>query len=179
MAHLPNPSGAPGISGLLNFRPATAAPLLALAEQLLRGPSPLTSAERELIATFVSSRNECRFCTRSHGATATRLGTEADELEAILRDGPHAANDPKMRALLAIASSVAGPVRPVPDALVAAARAAGADDETIHDTVLVAAAFCMYNRYVDGLAAATPDDPGVYATAAERLATKGYVRPVG
>jgi uncharacterized peroxidase-related enzyme len=178
MAHVPTPSGAPGIGGLFDFRPATGAPLMALAEQLLRGPSSLSSAERELIATFVSSSNQCRFCTRSHRAVTERLGTETAVVEAVLTDGPAAAPTPKLRALLAIAKSVAGPVGPVPDALVAEARAAGADDIAIHDTVLVAAAFSMFNRYVDGLGAFTPDEGPGYAAGAERLVTNGYVRPI-
>lgn len=177
MPHLPAPPGIPGISSLLAFRPETAGPLLAFAEHLLRGPSPLTPMERELIATFVSSENACRFCTRSHRATTERLGAAPSAVGAILEHGPSAAETPRMRALLTLASAVRGPVTLLPDELVHGARAAGASDVEIHDTVLIASAFSMFNRYVEGLGAPAPDDPAVYAMHAERLATRGYLRP--
>ncbi len=184
MPHLPTPPGIPGISSLFAFRPETAPPLLALAEQVLRGPSPLTPTERELIATFVSSENACRFCTRSHRATTERLGAEPAAVSAVLERGPAAAETPRMRALLALAAAVRGPVAPLPDELVSAARAAGATDVEIHDAVLVAAAFSMWRapamralsarrspsarsraqRHVESLATPAPDDPEMYAT---------------
>jgi uncharacterized peroxidase-related enzyme len=152
--------------------------LLELAEVLLRGPSPLTSAERELIAAYVSRRNGCRFCAQSHGAAARHhLGGDAQAqamLDAVLQDPATAPVSPKMRALLAIAAKVQEDGRTVTQDDVAAARRAGASDVDLHDAVLVAAAFCMYNRYVDGLAATTPDDPAVYEAMGRRLATQGY-----
>lgn len=175
MAHIPNPSGAPGIRGLLEYRPETGGPLSALAEALLRGPSPLTPAERELIAAYVSTRNSCRYCAGSHGAAARHLGDPA-LVDAVLADADTAPISPKLRALLAIAESVRAAVAPVADELVAAARAAGADDVAIHDAALVAAAFCMYNRYVDGLATALPPD-GAFDAIGARLASSGYVAP--
>ena len=139
----------------------------ALAQALLRGPSPLSPAEREMSATYVSSRNGCRYCTRSHQATARKLG--APELEDA---------SPKMKALFAIAEHVRANVALIPGALVDAAKREGADDVTIHDAALVAAAFSMFNRYVDGLGADTPDEgDGSYESAAERLTTQGYVPP--
>jgi len=118
-----------------------------------------------MIATYVSSRNGCRFCTRSHAATARHLGAPA------LEDAP-----PKMMALFAIADHVRANVAPVPDALAEGAKREGADDMTIHDTVLIAAAFSMFNRYVDGLGADTPDEGDrSYEIGAERLTTRGYV----
>jgi uncharacterized peroxidase-related enzyme len=136
----------------------------ALAQALLRGPSPLTPAEREMIATYVSSKNGCRYCTRSHAAIARRLGAPALE-EA----------SPKMRALFAIAEHVRANVAPVPRDSIDAAKREGADDVAIHDAVLIAAAFSMFNRYVDGLDADTPEDGAAsYEARAERLATQGY-----
>ena len=137
----------------------------ALAQALLRGPSPLSPAEREMIATYVSSRNGCRFCTRSHRATATKLGAPP------LEDA-----SPKMKALFAIADHVRANVALVPNDLIDAAKHEGADDVTIHDAVLIAAAFSMFNRYVDGLGADTPDESDIsYEKGAERLTTQGYV----
>ena len=173
MPLVPTPQALPGISGLFAFRPETGVPMRALAQALLRGPSPLSPAERELIATFVSSNNSCRFCTRSHGAVARRLG-DTDTVDAVL-GGQAGAAGPKMQALLAIAEHVRGSVAPVPQALVDAARSAGADDLALHDAVLIAAAFSMFNRYVEGLGAETPPEGPAYDAMAERLASQGYL----
>ncbi|HLJ98921.1 MAG TPA: carboxymuconolactone decarboxylase family protein, partial [Streptosporangiaceae bacterium] len=80
----------------------------------------------------------------------------------------------KLRALLRIAAAVQQGGQHVRGEDVAAARRAGATDLEIHDTVLIAAAFCLYNRYVDGLATTLPDDPSGYAMMAELIVTAGY-----
>ena len=154
----------PGIAGLLAAHPGVAAPLNDLAEALLRGPSPLTPAQRETIAAYVSRGNGCEFCAETHGAVARELGG-ADPGDALLR------------ALLAIADKVRVDARSVTADDIAEARAAGADDRAVHDTVLIAAAFSMYNRYVDGLATLLPDDPSHYDRHARALAAGGYLRP--
>ena len=161
MAHIGIQEGIPGIVGAFTFRPETAKPMRELAEILLRGPSTLTSAEREGIAAFVSSGNDCRFCQLSHSAAAAehRGGTEADyEWIEALKANPDAANvSTKMKGLLQIAGKVREGGKRVTATDIAAARAQGATDLEIHDTVLIAAAFCMYNRYVDGLATWQPE----------------------
>jgi uncharacterized peroxidase-related enzyme len=168
----------PGITSLLDYRRETAKPLMDLAEVLLRGDSPLTRGERELIAAYVSEQNDCEFCAASHGACAAVLMPEGTPLvEQVRKDPAQAPIDDKLRALLAIAGSVAQGGWAVKEEQIAAARAAGAEDRDIHDTVLVAAAFCMYNRYVDGLATLTPHDPAAYAMMAERLVNQGYAVP--
>ena len=168
----------PGISSLLDYRRETAKPLMDLAEVLLRGESPLTRGERELIAAYVSEQNDCEFCAASHGACAAVLLPEGTPLVDQVRKNPaEAPISDKLRALLAIAGAVAEGGWAVKDEHVAAARAAGAQDRDIHDTVLVAAAFSMYNRYVDGLATLTPHDPAAYAMMAERLVDQGYTAP--
>jgi uncharacterized peroxidase-related enzyme len=169
----------PGISGPMMYRPETAQPLNELAEVLLRRqPHPLTPGERELIAAYVSGRNECDFCSSSHSAFAAAQLPEGmhlvDQVRANVDDAPVS---PKLRALLHIAGAVQESGLKVTPDLIAAARAEGAVDLEIHDTVLIAAAFCMFNRYVDGLgtlAAANPDD---YAEAAQRIVAHGYGRP--
>ncbi len=167
----------PGIAGLLAGHPQTAGPLNDLAETLLRGPSPLTPAERESIAAYVSRRNECTFCAETHGAVARHLAPDGAAPDDAAPGG--AEPDARMRALLAIAEKVRVDGRTVTTDDVARARAAGADDRTIHDTVLIAAAFCMFNRYVDGLGTLAPDDPGHYERSAGFLAAHGYLRPPG
>jgi uncharacterized peroxidase-related enzyme len=158
------------------FRPETAVHLRALAEALLRGPSPLTSAERESIAAFVSSRNDCTFCYLSHRAAAAHHdGGDYTFVDAVTKGAGGATLSPKLQALLAIAGKVqqGGKLVSVDD--IARARAEGATDVEIHDTVLIAAAFCMYNRYVDGLATFTPTDPAAYDPMGKRMAAQGYV----
>jgi uncharacterized peroxidase-related enzyme len=178
MAYINVPEGVPGIRSLVLFRPETGKPLYELAQVLLRGgDGPLTEAERELIAAYVSSRNQCNFCMNSHAAAARCLyGQDATIVDAVLIDVTAAELSLKMKALLFIAGQVQLSGREVTPAAIAAAREQGASDREIHDTVLIAAAFSMFNRYVDGLASWTPEDPAVYEEMGRRMA-KGYVLP--
>lgn len=175
MAHIALPAGLPGIIGPMMAYPETEKPLNALAEALLRGPSSLTPGERELIATYVSSQNQCMFCMSTHGAAAKRLldggGAVVDQVKADFHSAP--VSD-KMKALLAIAGKVQQGGRRVTTEDVARAREHGADDKAIHDTVLISAAFCMFNRYVDGLDTLIPQDPDEYEQSGIRLARDGY-----
>jgi uncharacterized peroxidase-related enzyme len=181
MPHIALPEGVPGIVSALLYRPETAAPLMDLAEVLLRGDNELSRGERELIASYVSGRNHCDFCRRSHTAFAAhQLDGGTDVVEAVLRDPATAPISPKLRALLAIAAKVQQDGRSVTTDDVEAARAAGATDVEIHDTILIAAAFCMYNRYVDGLATLTPPEGDAsYEFGAEMIVTQGYRRSLG
>lgn len=175
--HVPVHEHLPGITGLLEYRLETGKPIRELTQILLRGPSTLGEADRELIATVVSHGNRCRFCTAAHTAAAALLMGESDTVEAVKRDLETAPVSEKLRALLRIASRVREGGRSVSDADVAAAREHAATDLEIHDTVLIAALFCLYNRYVDGLATVTPEDPAFYERLADRIVNRGYVRP--
>jgi uncharacterized peroxidase-related enzyme len=176
MAHIALNSDEPGIRGLFQYRPETALPMNQLAEVLLRGDSTLTRGERELIAAYVSSLNQCNFCTSSHAAFAAAQLPEGMELvDQVRKDADSAPVSPKLRTLLDIAAAVQAGGRNVTGEQADAARAAGATDVEIHDTVLIAAAFCMFNRYVDGLGTWAPDDPAAYAVAAEMIVAAGYV----
>ena len=175
--HIDLPEGLPGITSGFAFRPETARPLRELAEVLLRGPNTLTSGEREMIATFVSSKNDCAFCRDSHRAAAAHhLDGNYDLVDAVRDDYQSAPVSRKLKTLLTIAGKVQQGGSQVSSADVEHARAEGATDTEIHDAVLIAAAFCMYNRYVDGLAAWTPTDPQVYDQMGQQMATQGYVR---
>uniref|UniRef100_UPI002455CD39 carboxymuconolactone decarboxylase family protein n=1 Tax=Nocardia abscessus TaxID=120957 RepID=UPI002455CD39 len=170
------PGDLPGIRGLFAFKPETGTALSEFAQTLLRGPSPLTPGERETIAAYVSSRNKTYFCTQSHAATAAALVEGGrDLIDAVIEDVETAAIDPKLRALLRIADKVRRSGLDVTPEDVENARAAGAKDEDIHDAVLVAAAFCMFNRYVDGLATVAPRERATYEQIGGLLATGGYV----
>ena len=167
----------PGIIGLMQYRPETAKPLSELAEILLRGPSTLTSAERELIASYVSHQNECHFCHSSHGAAAAHhLDGDLDLLDEIKNGFKNRDISPKLRALLSIAKKVQINGNRVTEDHIENARNEGATDREIHDTVLIAAAFCMYNRYVDGLGTWTPEEKEAYDDTGKRLAHEGYLK---
>lgn len=177
MPHIALPEQMPGITAGFSFRSETAKPMRELAHILLHtsGHPGFTSAERELIASFVSSRNSCYFCHTSHGAAATHLlGGDGTVLQSVCNDYSSAPVSSKLKALLAIAEQVQVDGKRVTKELVDAARAEGATDLDIHDTILIAAAFCMYNRYVDGLATWQPRDPAMYAQMGKRMAEQGY-----
>lgn len=177
MAHIKVEEGIPGIRSLVLFRPETGKPLYDLAQVLLRGPSPLSEAERELVAAYVSYRNDCMFCMSSHAAAARCLyGEEKSLVDDVLKDMQRSDVSDKMKALLHIAGQVQILGKEVTPDDIAAARTWGADDREIHDIVLIAAAFCMFNRYVDGLASFTPTDTAIYEEMGKRMA-KGYVLP--
>jgi uncharacterized peroxidase-related enzyme len=175
MPHIALPPGLPGIRSLAAFRQDTGKLLYELAEALLRSESTLTPAERELIAAYVSTLNDCTFCASSHAAASRcLLDDRADVVDAVLADYETAPISEKLKSLLAIAGKVQKNGRLVTEGDVAAARREGATDREIHDTVLIAAAFSMYNRYVDGLASLTPEDPEAYAEMGRRMAEQGY-----
>lgn len=176
MPHVTLPDAVPGIVAPMMQYPETATHLRGLVETLLRGPSSLTPGERELIAACVSRGNATVFCEKSHAAAArVLLDDRAPLVSVALADESSPALDAKLRALLAIALKVRISGQLVLADDVARARTAGADDRAIHDTVLIAAAFSMYNRYVDGLATWQPQEDEAYVEAGERLATRGYV----
>jgi uncharacterized peroxidase-related enzyme len=178
MPHIALPEGLPGISGGFAFRPETAKPMRELAHVLLHGLSTLTGGERELIATYVSSQNDCYFCQTSHGAAAAvHLGQDSSLVDKVKRDFLQSPVSDKLKALLVIAGQVQKGGKHVTAESVERARQQGATDLEIHDTVLIAAAFCMYNRYVDGLATWQPQDPALYRNMGEHLAMHGYVTP--
>jgi uncharacterized peroxidase-related enzyme len=179
MPHINLPTEFPGIRSLFMFRPETAAPLNALVQTLLHNPHPtLTAGERELIATYVSRLNTCKYCCNIHGAIAQhQLGNNAEIVKQVLADPETAPISSKMKALLKIAAKVQSGGKNVTEDDVAFARAEGATDIEIHDAVLIAAAFCMYNRYVDGLATWQPDNEELYDKMGEQRAREGYLTP--
>ncbi len=179
MAHIKFGEGLPGIRGPLVYSPETAKPMCDLVQVLLRDDHSLTRAEREMIATYVSSENDCHYCQHCHGSTAAQHlgGTSADYelIDQIKQNYEATPISDKMKALLAIAGKVQKGGKHVTTADVDEARAQGATDKEIHDTVLIAAAFCMFNRYVDGLGTWQPRDPEMYLEIGKQTATQGYV----
>ena len=176
MAYIKVPEELPGIRGLLAFRPETARAMNGLVETLLHAPHSLTAGERELIATYVSYLNDCYYCQTCHGFIAAAcLDGDEDLVKRVKADFQHADISDKLKALLVIASKVQKGGKHVTSEDVENARSLGATDLEIHDTVLISAAFCMFNRYVDGLGTWQPHDEAMYRERGKRVARDGYV----
>ncbi|WP_245975237.1 carboxymuconolactone decarboxylase family protein [Deminuibacter soli] len=175
MPHIQLNESLPGIRALLAFSPHTAAPLGALANTLLRSDNGLTPAERELIGAYVSSLNDCFYCQHSHAAIAScYLSNNTELVNQVISNYHTAPVSGKLKALLCIAGKVQQSGRNVLPADIDNARAAGATEHDIHDTVLIAALFCLFNRYVDGLATVAPTDMNSYRQRAKQVAAMGY-----
>jgi uncharacterized peroxidase-related enzyme len=175
MAYISIPEGLPGIRGPMAFRPETAKPLNELAEILLRGENTLTRGERELIATYVSYLNDCFFCQQAHGGIAQHyLQCDLSFIESVKSNFATSDISEKLKALLAIAASVQKGGKHVTPDKIEKAKSLGATDLEIHDTVLISAAFCMFNRYVDGLGTSAPSDISFYIERGKQRAEEGY-----
>ena len=178
MAHitLPEEEKLPGIRGLMAFRPETARPLNALAEVLLRDENnSLSKGEREMIATYVSYLNDCLFCQSVHGAAAEcYLNDDGSLINQVKKDYQSADISDKMKSLLSIAASVQKGGKHVSTSQIDIARQVGATDSEIHDAVLIASAFCMFNRYVDGLGTWAPVGHDNYVASGIRIRDEGY-----
>ena len=176
MAHINLPEGLPGIRGPMAFRPDAAKHLNDLAEVLLRSENSLTRGERELIATYVSYLNDCFFCQNAHGAIAQHyLQCDMNYVDRVKTNVHSTDLSPKMKSLLSIAASVQKSGKHVTSEQITHAQSTGASEREIHDTVLIAAAFCMYNRYVDGLGTWAPKDRNIYVERGKRRAEEGYI----
>lgn len=175
MAYIDIPDDLPGVRGLMAFRPELAGPQMQLAQALLHGESPLSRGDRELIAARISHLNECTYCHTAHSSfAAVHFDGGFDEVDPIITDPSTADISPKLRALLGIADLVYESGRAVTPDAITAARSEGATDVEIHDTVLIAAAFCMVNRYVDGLGTRPIEDRDEFFERARTVARDGY-----
>ncbi len=175
MPHIDFKNDFPGIRSAMAYSPETAAPMGVLAEILLRSSDGLLPAERELIGMYVSYLNDCFYCHHSHGEIACiYLGNDRELVDQVKKDYTKAAISEKLKSLLAIAAKVQQGGKNVTTADIEKAKEMGATDKDIHDTVLIAAAFCMFNRYVDGLATTTPTDMDSYPIRAKQIVDNGY-----
>ena len=169
------PSLARGATLLDVFRafPETSKPLIECHEVLLRGPSPFTEGERELIAAYVSALNECRYCRGVHTATAERLGSAHGAVAALVDDIDAAPIDRRMKPVLRYARKLTQSPRGVAQADAEAVFAEGWDETALYHAVAVTALFNFMNRLVEGLGIEL--DPAYVKPAAERLADRGYL----
>jgi len=174
----------PGIGVAMRLTPALGVHLRGLADAVLVDDYPgatLRRDQRELLATAVSAANDCFFCMDSHGAFATALlersgSTELVPLIETVKQGSSEGFDPKMQALFHIARTVRHDPLRLTSADVDTATAAGATDADVQLAVLIASAFSMYNRLVDGFRASTPPTPEAFAERAVEIAERGYSR---
>ncbi len=165
----------PGIRSLVQYRPETGRHLYALVRVLLTGDSALSKGERELIAAFVSCRNGCAFCTESHASAARiLLQSQSSVVDEVLENGFSKKLDPKINALLQIAGRVQVSGKEVTQEDVDSAKNSGATDLEIHDTVLIAAVFCLFNRYVDGLGTSLPEDSAAFEEMGHGMVSNEY-----
>ena len=172
----------PGILTALRLTPALGVHLRGLADELLVDDfagATISRPQREMIATAVSAANDCFYCMDSHGAFASELlerGASAELLPLVdaVKVGSSDGFDPKMQALLHIARTVRGEPRDLTAEDVQAALANGATDADVQLAVLIAAAFSMYNRIVEGFRAKTPPTPEAYRSRAAEIAEHGY-----
>lgn len=175
MAHIDLPTDLPGILGPMAFRPETSKPLNELAEVLLRGDNTLSRGDRELIASRVSRLNGCKFCCDSHSTfAALQLDGGFETVDCVLDDPASSPVSSKMKALLRLADLVQEGGKSVTSDAVQAARSEGATDTEIHDTVLIAASFCMFNRYVDGLGTWAPENREDHIVTGRMIVEHGY-----
>lgn len=172
MPYLKSQEDGSDLLGLFRTYPDQARALLQFHETVMRGPSPLTVAERELIAAYVSGLNACGYCHGVHSRTAAAFGLPEAVLSAAILDPDSAPIDARMRPLL----RYLGKLTRTPDKMTEQDAeeifAAGWDDRAFHDAVLVCGIFNMMNRIVMGLGIeGTPDR---HQASANRLHTVGY-----
>jgi uncharacterized peroxidase-related enzyme len=175
----------PGIGVAMRLTPGLGVHLRGLADELLVHDFPgatLQRAEREMLATAVSAANDCFYCMDSHGAFANALlersgTTERAPLIEVIKDGASDGFDPRMQALLHVARTVRRDPLDLTASDVQAALDAGATDGDVQLAVLIASAFSMYNRMVDGLRARTPAAAEAYRARAGEIAERGYSAP--
>jgi uncharacterized peroxidase-related enzyme len=175
----------PGILAAIRLTPGLGVHLRGLADELLVNDFPgttLVRAEREMLATATSAANDCFYCMDSHGAFATALLEKTGDTERValidtIKIGSSDGLDPKMQALLHIARTVQRAPRELTAGDVDAAITAGASDADVQLAVLIASAFSMYNRMVDGFRAQTPPSAEAYRARASEIADFGYSAP--
>ena len=162
----------PVMRDLYRAYPATCKPLGEFTEAAMRGPSPFTQGQRELIAAYVSGLNACAYCHGTHVAVAAACGVAPDLIKALLADIETAPIEARMKPILSYARKLTlNPAR-ITAADAASVYDAGWNNDALYSTVLVAALFNFYNRLADGVGLALPE--GYPAESGKRLSTQGY-----
>lgn len=172
MSYLNTLSADAGLLQVMRAYPDTAKPLLALHEQVMRAPSPLTVAERELIAAYVSGLNDCEYCRGVHSATAAAFGVPPDVLAAAMADLDSAPVSTRMKSMLRYLAKLTRTPAKVTERDAQEVFEAGWDERALHDAVLVCGLFSLMNRMVNGLGIQA--SPGYVQMSGDRLHDVGY-----
>lgn len=173
MPYLPSLPANAVLLDLFKAYPDLYEPLLEYHEVLLRGPSPLSVGQRELIAAFVSALNACHYCHGVHAATAERFGISPTILAALVQDVTAAPVDAPLKPILLYVRKLTLSPAKMTAEDAEAVYAAGWDERALHDAVAICALFNLMNRLVDGLGIDAGDE--YFRLASERLARVGYV----
>ncbi len=163
-----------GLLQIFQAFPKTARPLLEYHEALLRGESPFSAGERELIAAYVSGLNNCNYCHAVHSQTAVALGIRANTIASLLSKSQDEHVDLSMKPVLAFVRKLALSPASVTAADADEVFAAGWNDRALHDAVAICALFNLMNRLVDGLGVKANE--AYVRMAAQRLAQDGYAK---
>lgn len=164
---------APGsLLAVFQEHPDAARPLIAYHEVLLRGPSSLSVAERELLAAFVSGLNACAYCHGVHAATAEAFGIEPGLLAALIDDPDEVAVNERLRPIFRFVRKLTLSPSRIVEADRAAIHAAGWPQDVVHDVASICGLFNLMNRIVDGLGVAAGE--GYTTASAARLHDVGY-----
>lgn len=141
----------PHLSDVFKKYPKNVLPLLEFHDLLLRGESPFTIAERELIAAYVSGLNSCNFCFGAHTRISKEFGIEEELILSILDDINSSEIDNKFKPILLYVKKLTLTPNKISPADVEAVSNAGWSDRAIHDAVSVCALFNFMNRFVEGM----------------------------
>ncbi|MDE2133839.1 MAG: peroxidase-related enzyme [Alphaproteobacteria bacterium] len=172
MTFLKNLSDDASLLDVFRAYPATARPLIEYHEALMRGESPLSVGERELIAAYVSGLNACAYCHRVHTVTAEAFGIEEGALQALLDNVDTAPVDDRMKTLLRYVNKLTRLPARLTSADAEAVYAAGWNDQALHDTISVCALFNFMNRLVEGIGVTA--DANYFQLSGKRLYQNGY-----
>jgi len=167
----------PEIMHLFRFKTRSTDHLIRFTEEVMRGPSPLSRGTRELIGAFVSSRNQCTFCSCAHAPVAARLLGQ-DLVDEVLRDVESSRLDEAHKELFRYIGKLADTPTLVTAADIGRLRKAGWSEEAIYDALTVVAVFKFYNTWNNG-AGVQDMNPADYAHSSNRLLTMGYCMDFG
>jgi len=173
MRIFPSIEGEPGLDKVFRRFPHTVRPLLEYHDRLLRDPSPLTVAERELIAAYVSGLNACTYCHGAHTVAARAFGVDAEVFDGLMADLESSGVDDKLKPILAYVGKLTKAPAMMTEKDAQRVYDAGWDEQALFDAVSVCGLFNFMNRLVEGLG--IEFDAAYAGESSRRLAEHGYL----
>jgi uncharacterized peroxidase-related enzyme len=155
------------------FRPEATVHLARFTEEIMRGPSPLSTSLRELIAAFTSYNNECAFCTKAHVAVAAALLGSEDMVWNVLRDMETSSLKEAEKVLFRFVRKITKQLPEIDEEHIQIVRAAGWSDEAIYYAISVCALFNFYNRWISATGV-HPVSEECHRSRGRVVAEKGY-----